>query len=237
VESIKKYAQHKMMRFVHMPSTFGDPNKVSGGRVSRTVAAQSLDVAHFLHQVPRSRYLLFMEDDFELCPNGLQAIHHAIHKSNHRYGSDGWVAIRMSFGLNGIIFRNDNDIVSVFASYLEEHATRRPPDHLFTEFAAKETDQSKRLVGARTVVGYRYNAFHHLGSVSTLRDIPHWSFPGCWVELLVPTVFEVEAFDKKQCPLDDIWPCCTENAKWPGCSGNNANLYPWIRWSPDKVAI
>ncbi|KAL0481768.1 proline tRS [Acrasis kona] len=189
--------------------------------VRTKVVAQTLDVAHFLKQVPKSQYVLFMEDDFELCPNGFKAIYHIIQKSNRRFGMNGWNSVRTSFGLNGILFKNSDDMLNIFANYLEKHADRRPPDHLYTEFAAKETEEAKQLLGDKTVVGYRYNIFHHLGAVSTLRESKHWDFPVCWDELLVPTVFEVEAFNKEKCPKDDLWPKCNDEVN---------EQYPWVQW-------
>jgi hypothetical protein len=229
-EAKKKYENNNALQFVHMKSTFDLPLS-NLQKVPEKVVAQTLDIVHFLRQVPRSKYLLFMEDDFEFCSNLFLSIQHLIQKCNHRFGVEGWNSIRMSYGLNGIIFPNDNDIVPSFASYLDEHSRRRPPDHLYTEFAAKETKQSKDILKERVIVGYRYNGFNHLGRVSTLREQPQWDFPGCWDELLVPTVFEVEAYNKIECPNDDITPCCKKGS-WPGC--DQPDLFPWIRWMPDK---
>lgn len=76
----------------------------------------------------------------------------------------------------------------------------------------------------RTLVGYRYNLFHHRGKVSTLRQSKHWGFPGCHNELVFPVIFEIEAFNPKECPHDDLWPCKNVDEK-------TKKLFPWIRWS------
>lgn len=181
---------------------------------------QSLDVAQLLkYSANKSKYYLFMEDDFKICPNGLKSIYHLISKANAYHIN--WIAIRCSFGLNGIIYHNNEDIER-FAKYLEDHYTRRPPDHLITEFSASETPESLKYVNKRVIVGYRYNLFLHIGKVSSIgnRD---WGFPGCYHELLEPTIFEVEAFNKNQCPNDDIWPCNIPKEK--------RELLPWVQWN------
>jgi hypothetical protein len=121
--------------------------------------------------------------------------------------------------LNGIIYHNNQDL-KIFTKYLLNHFQRRPPDHLIVEFSASETPESLSYVQKRPIIGYRYNIFHHLGKVSTLRQQGHWSFPTCYNELVYPVTFEVEAFDPKQCPNDDVWPC----------KGKNVDQIPWVKW-------
>ena len=81
-------------------------------------------------------------------------------------------------------------------------------DQCFTSHSfVGETAESKAYKGKRVNIGYRYNLFDHIGKISTLRSEKSGSFPGCYDELLEPTVFQVEAFSPHQCPKDDIWPC------------------------------
>lgn len=43
--------------------------------------------------------------------------------------------------------------------------------------------------------------------MSSLRSAKQVSWPVCYEQLLVPTLFQVEAFNKKECPGQDVWPC------------------------------
>lgn len=156
----------------------------------------------------RGSYYLFLEDDMEFCPNGLLAISYLLNKAD-RYHPQ-WLAIRASYGMNGIFMR-DRDL-QVFADYLLKHQARRPPDHLVVEWYAGETAESKEHKKNRANIGFKYNIFNHIGTVSTLRSQKQKGFPGCYELLLVPTVFEVEAYNPRQCKTDDLWPCNVPNA-------------------------
>jgi hypothetical protein len=151
----------------------------------------------------KSSYYMFLEDDMILCASGYQTLSYLINKAS-RYHPN-WLAIRLSYGMNGIIM-NSKDVI-VFGQYLLKHQARRPPDHLVVEWYAGETPESKSYKGSRANIGFRYNLFHHLGTVSTLRSSSSPKYLTCYEELLEPTVFAVEAFNVKQCPNDDIWPC------------------------------
>lgn len=109
---------------------------------------------------------IFMEDDFLLCPHGLRLLHYLIAKV-HAYMPNGFSGIRVSYGLCGIVL--DGGDVDEVASYLEQHQDRRPPDHLLPEWTAAETKQAQEYLKGRRNVGYRFNIFNHIGSISTLR--------------------------------------------------------------------
>ena len=147
---------------------------------------------------------VFSEDDMELCPHFLRTAHYLLARADALHGD--WFAIRASFGMNGIFMRNTD--LPVFTSYLLEHQARRPPDHLVTEWMAGETKQAAAVRGRRPHLGFRYNLLDHLGATSTLRPQTRApSMPRCYDALEAPVVFEVEAFNRKQCPQDDLWPC------------------------------
>jgi len=67
--------------------------------------------------------------------------------------------------------------------------------------------QSAALKRGRKHMAFRYNILHHLGVKSTLRAAKSKAFPMCYEELGEPTLFQVEAFNFKQCLNDDVWPC------------------------------
>lgn len=168
------------------------------------VRRQTRNIATVMRKsLGRGQYYLFLEDDMQFCPNGFLAIQYLLSKAS-RYHPN-WLAIRASYGMNGI-FMHDADL-AVFADYLIKHQVRRPPDHLVVEWYAGETKESAKYKQKRANIGFRYNLFHHIGVVSTLRSQKSGSFPVCYELLAEPTVFKVEAFSPSECPFEDIWPC------------------------------
>ena len=177
----------------------GTPNK-PGARVRR----QTRDIAKVVKlAINKAQYYLFSEDDMVLCPSGLTTMQYMLSKAS-LYHPD-WLAIRASYGMNGIVMRNKD--LEEFSNYMIENQKRRPPDHLVVEWYAGETPRSKEYKRNRANIGFRYNIFNHLGIVSTLRASQSPSYLTCYEELVEPTVFAVEAFNLRQCPGDDIWPC------------------------------
>jgi len=159
----------------------------------------------------RAQYYMFLEDDMRFCRDGFRAIQYLLDKATRYHGH--WLAVRASYGMNGIFLPNDD--LAVFASYLIAQQQRRPPDHLVVEWFAGETPEAKRHKQDRVNVGFKFNLLDHIGVVSTLRSQKSSSFPRCYEPLLQPTVFEVEAYNPLQCPRDDIWPCRTANPDSP----------------------
>lgn len=169
----------------------------------------------------KARYYLFLEDDMQLCANGLLAVQYLLAKAD-RYHPN-WLAIRASYGMNGI-FMHSADL-STFADYLVKHQARRPPDHLVVEWYAGETPEAKAYRGKRANLGFKHNLFDHIGAVSTLRSQRSGAFPRCYELLAEPTVFQVEAFSPLQCPRDDLWPCNVPHAE---------HVVSWDKQHPTK---
>ena len=151
-----------------------------------------------------SEYYLFSEDDMRFCEHSIVALRYLINKAGY-YRSD-WFAIRVSYGMNGILMHNGKDL-KAFAGYLTQHQARRPPDHLVVEWFAGEKPQSAAVKKGRAHMAFRYNIFDHLGKRSSLRSTSSPTYPICYEPLVVPVLFEVEAFKPKLCASDDMWPC------------------------------
>ena len=185
----------------------GATDKGTADHPGARVRKQTRDVAMLLrHPVASSgRLFLFMEDDFRLCPSALEAIAYLVRKAGAYAGAKGWNAARVSYGLNGIVIHSQD--VLTFSTYLEQHQARRPPDHLAVEWFAGEKPQSKATKAGRAHFAFKYNLFEHLGTVSSLRQENQVSWPVCYEKLVSPTLFDVEAFNERQCPGQDVWPC------------------------------
>eukprot|EP00948_MAST-09A_sp_MAST-9A-sp1_P003180 g3180.t1 len=184
----------------------------------KIVEKQTLDLAsllqsdHVCGSPTQDEYFMFLEDDMRLCPRALTAIKDLLLKADTY--DQNWLAIRTSFGMNGI-FLHCRDVIR-FSDYLHKEYTRRPPDHLVVEWYKQESDRpglSSETIQAilqndgRESFFYKFNLFEHLGTFSSLRNGQHWAFPICYERLQPPVVFESETYRPDLCPLDDITPC------------------------------
>jgi len=143
---------------------------------------------------------MFMEDDMELCAHGMRAIHHAIEKAN---SYTDWSVVRVSYGMNGLIFQARD--LPVFQKYLQNRLTARPPDHVVVEWFASETPESKTYLKGRPNMAFRHNLFLHLGAVSSIGKDTRTT-PMCY-EVLNQLMVDVESFNIHACMDDDISPC------------------------------
>lgn len=60
-----------------------------------------------------------MQDDFRLCPLALLALQHVVRKVSRRDAE--WLSVRVSFGLAGVLVRNDNLDLQRLANHLQRH--------------------------------------------------------------------------------------------------------------------
>ena len=123
------------------------------------VRAQTRDVVGLLRAAEalgyHYRYFLFQEDDFLPCRNMLLGVQHLAERAHEVMPQ--WRALRAGYGLNGIVV-NSGDLSSV-ARHLKKGEARRPPDHLFFEWADP------------AVVAYRHNLWYHLGKKSVRQSL------------------------------------------------------------------
>jgi hypothetical protein len=202
---------------------------------------QLLRLAHAAHSAGALRssaaqaYYMFQEDDFRMCPRGIDSLAYGIAAASHFFGSPppwpvsgggagaartgassqpppptlGWNALRVSFGLNGLLLPLAD--LPLLAAYYSQHVARRPPDHLSVEWFAGETAQSATDKAARPHVAFRYNLLEHFGRSSSLRDegAPVYAF--CYDELDGGVVFDVEAYRRDICGSEDVHPCARDS--------------------------
>jgi N-Acetylglucosaminyltransferase-IV (GnT-IV) conserved region len=221
-ERVKNRFSGVEFQFVERTDT-SSPNeeKHEQGTVPANVQKQTRDLVHLLRQAAgQSSYLLIIEDDFYTCPHALNTLQYALTKLHKNFPN--WITLKISYGFNGIVMQNgreNGNDVSTFADYLFQHRARRPPDHLYTEWAAGETTQSHSYKNDRPHIAFRYNLLHHAGGVSTLghEDV---GYPKCFEPLVYPVLFEVDAFKPDLCGHDDIWPCPpqTQNSYFYGAA-------------------
>jgi hypothetical protein len=95
------------------PGLDATPNKKDRGTPDLPgykVRKQTRDLVSLLRSkaiMKKSEYYLFSEDDMRLCDHGIIALRYLINRATF-YRKD-WLAIRVSYGMNGILMRN-NDV-------------------------------------------------------------------------------------------------------------------------------
>lgn len=182
-------------------------------------------------------YFMFMEDDFRLCPRGLESLALLLARGDALAGAVAagggdaassplalpWNAIRVSLGLNGAILRSGD--VPALSSYYKEHLTRRPPDHLLVEWFAGERPQSAATKAGRPHLAFKYNLLEHFGYTSSLRGKTSPRYALCYDALNEGVVFEVEAFKEWACGHDVLWPCLPAgHAEWKGLPSSDIDF-------------
>jgi hypothetical protein len=179
---------------------------VRGEGLSLRIVKQTRDVINTLNvvsglsrDVRGAKYLLLMEDDFEVCPGAWPKLLSGLAEADTEH--QPWGALRVSFGLNGLAVRAA--AIRGLAMYLERHMARRAPDHLAVEYFAKETAEARASLGAQRLLVLRENLMRHIGEASTLRPRRGASPSlGCGEVLGPPVLFPVEAFNEASCAAD-----------------------------------
>ena len=220
------YASARAFRFLAPPaSEVADPP--GEGRDAGTVNKPGYKVRrqtrHFLlllrAAAGASDYFMTMEDDFVACAGLLPTLYSLLRKA-HRY-EENWAAIRVSYGLAGVILRGDD--LGAVARYFGARVAKRPPDHLMVEWMARESDEARAYLGGRRNLAFRYNVLDHIGATSSLRSTTSPTYPRCYEALGEPTLFAVEAFSERACPHDDVWPCVPDPSASATTFGGNGS--------------
>ena len=149
--------------------------------------------------------MLILEDDFELCPQGLHMIKFAILRADQR----GWSTIRVGVGMSGIVIKCSE--IPPFIHYLMTNQNMMPVDLLFTEYFAALNSRGKLEFGdpGRQVNPFRvlqHNLLEHLGKESTFSNRGARHVGGCGTRLKVNSWMKQETF-KQQCAIAGMSPC------------------------------
>ena len=199
-----------------------NPRNIPGPQVRR----QTCDVATLLEWAagsadgdgtavpspsPRAEHFMFIEDDFDTCGHAVRVLQYAVQKLNLR--APNWLALRVSYGMNGILLRAGPDAAAL-AAYLRRHAARLPPDLLWREWAlgggsAGLRQTQPHSTARRLQYIYRQNLFAHTGDVSSFSVRPsRRAWPECYAPMAsVWSLHKREQFDAERCGEEDLSPC------------------------------
>lgn len=157
---------------------------------------QTKDIIYSLNLMKKvnAKYVLLLEDDFEMCKNAFYAIEYVLRKSTK--WNPNWIALRVSYGMNGIIIKK-NDIDTFIAMFSTKLNVGKPPDHLFYDFCRSS---------GRDLMTYRNNLFFHIGKTSTFPNRQERYSPLCW-QTSFDWLQDFERFRNEDCPHEDISPC------------------------------
>jgi len=201
-EAAQRFATDPRFVFVDRDSVVSYRRGLLG--VSAAIKGQTSDLVSLLAtaiEYGRTRQpfetFMFWEDDFLPCRNMLLGVAYLHNRAAKGWGHS-WAALRVSYGFNGVVVQY-RDLSSI-ADYLLQHASQKPPDHLF--YGWKEIGPAK----GRAIVAFRHNLAFHLGKQSVVGNSGDRFIPSCY-ELLYDWLQEGERFNADECAHDDITPC------------------------------
>lgn len=182
-----------------------DPDDLNNpsSRPGRQVRKQSCDlvslIEYALGSATTSHYM-FMEDDFLPCRDIVPIISYLVNKVS-RLNSD-WLALRFSFGMNGILMRTAELIQ--FKTYLFDRIAQLPPDMVYEEWLKFQRSSAKREQHI-----YVHNLLDHVGKISSFQGRPErQKWPRCFDNLSDAwSLPPIEKFKAKTCKHSDISPC------------------------------
>ncbi len=128
---------------------------------------------------PESLFLI-MEDDFEQCPFSFDHIRRVITASRLYYPN--FTGIRISVGLNGIIFKCKH--ATAMQEYLKKHRFGGPADTLFFGFWTLNEDGRAHFTEPESYfLVYQHNLMDHIGAISSIVSgalMTNRVYPGCY---------------------------------------------------------
>jgi len=189
-------------RYANMddPDDFNNPNDTPG----KKVRYQTYDLISLMKLANnKSKYFMFLEDDFPVCPKAFDTFYYIIRKAT--IYQPNWKAIRTSYGMNGIFIAGKE--LQSLATFFDTFVAHRPPDGLVVEWmCGGATPSTENCERPQRHLTFRWNIFKHIGAVSSLRQTGLQKFPGCW-EFYSQLLWEVDGFNLRDCEEDDLWPC------------------------------
>jgi len=211
------------------PDTNNNPHDVPG----RTARKQTRDLLNLMEAAAgESHFFMFMEDDFETCPHAMRYLHYALQRLNSIDKYKSWLALRVSYGMNGIVIRDED--LSRFSVHVKENMSRKPVDLLWQEFALHSTEHTAILTRGRELHIYRYNLLAHIGEVSSFTGRPpRQKWPQCYEYMTRAwSLQENESFQLKCLDSSDFTPCDANPAQRPGAQKSDVSQ----RWIHAKLA-
>eukprot|EP00899_Mesostigma_viride_P028939 jgi/Mesvir1/922/Mv26590-RA.1 len=201
------HAKHHVS-FVDNPGTIRDPDPTleepTGinvpaypGSRARNQTAQVLEIVKMVRS--KSKLFMFAEDDFIFCNNWLEATHLAIKRASALLT---WGALRISFGMNGVIIRNGD--LPHYLAWMWRNITMQPVDLLWEDYVNRHLATQKRPLAV-----YRHVLLEHIGGVSTFKGRTRRKpWPTCYQSMAnVWSLAAMERFDEKNCAAVGISPC------------------------------
>ncbi len=182
------------------------------GTVKRRTVQHNLDVKLWLTKTHKTclekqlDFVLLMEDDFTWCTSVATHIVHIL-SGLRTYQNVPFSAVRISFGLNGLILWC-SDLPAIYRM-IDNEKTDGPPDTLLAEFLTGQTAAGKKYFASRTFMAYRYNLMEHIGMVSTVGNFGQdgRAIPQCFDILTSTGILQSERFDMVNCEEYKISPC------------------------------
>lgn len=173
-------------------SAFGSKSPLSAAKIKQAKDVYSALVHLSQHCGSPYDKIVFMEDDFEFCPNSIWHLLHVLsHVNAHKHSG-----ARFSYGLNGVV---------LFCQDLK-HITRRLYEEQHSEYPIDWLVEVVLYGMERPFLTYRYQLMQHLGRVSTIGNVHNDDqFPACLETLhSASTAYEFEVY---KCAHSMFSPC------------------------------